>query len=259
MRELIPLLESTWLESLQSSTQRAEHQTPEILRITTPHRHAMLNRVHSARVAPQRAEALIAETVSHFRAREVPFTWFVTPSCQPPDLAQRLLSAGLLPGEIILGLAAQVEEALEELGPPPADVRPVTAVNFADWQAVAHSAGLPVAPLELAWEAWQRSGAAGYVAYAGGRPAAIGRIRLLENSVYLGGAMTAPGYRGRGLFRSLVSARLQAGRDAGCTYALVHSAPTSAPIFLRCGFRVLCRLESFVWDPWNTGTGAQQA
>lgn len=81
-----------------------------------------------------------------------------------------------------------------------------------------------------------------------GQPAAVGACRLvpIPDSVgrasgrtvaRLGGAVTLPAYRGRGLYTAIVAARCRIARTHGATVALTHARQdTSAPILERLGF-----------------------
>lgn len=78
----------------------------------------------------------------------------------------------------------------------------------------------------------------GYVAFAAGAPAAIGRLYTHPRSAFGGlyGGGTLPNHRGQGLYRATVAAR---GRDAsklGARYLIVDAMPTSRPILERLGF-----------------------
>nr|WP_243239746.1 GNAT family N-acetyltransferase [Sulfobacillus harzensis] len=56
--------------------------------------------------------------------------------------------------------------------------------------------------------------------------------------VLLGGSAVSEGWRGRGIYKTLVAARLRLARQAGAKAALVQAVEdTSAPICRRMGFR----------------------
>ena len=63
---------------------------------------------------------------------------------------------------------------------------------------------------------------------------------------YFGESILLPAYRGRGLYRALVAARLQHARTAGRTLATSHAREsTSAPILERLGFATVCRFAMY--------------
>jgi hypothetical protein len=68
--------------------------------------------------------------------------------------------------------------------------------------------------------------------------------------VRLGGAVTLEGYRGRGVYTSLVARRLEDARDRGMTAAVIQSASVSSePICRGLGFRQVCSMAGYGWVP----------
>jgi GNAT superfamily N-acetyltransferase len=75
------------------------------------------------------------------------------------------------------------------------------------------------------------------VAYADGRPVGSGGITLAQPVGRLWGGCVVEDARGRGVYRTILDARLRAAADAGCTMALVKgNTATSGPILTRAGF-----------------------
>ena len=61
------------------------------------------------------------------------------------------------------------------------------------------------------------------------------------------GGAVAPRFRGRGVYRALVAARLELARAAGLAGVAVQAMPdTSAPILAWLGFTEVGRLQVFV-------------
>ena len=76
--------------------------------------------------------------------------------------------------------------------------------------------------------------------YAGG-----GGARLLEEGARLGGGSVKPQFRGRGIYRALVAARVNAARQRGLRAVATDARPTSKPILLQLGFRQVGRWWSY--------------
>lgn len=72
--------------------------------------------------------------------------------------------------------------------------------------------------------------------YAGG-----GAARLFPDGARLGGGSVKPEFRGRGIYRALVAARVRIARDGGLTAVTTDARPTSKPILLQLGFRQVGR------------------
>ncbi|MCW5777181.1 MAG: hypothetical protein KIS87_12155 [Phycisphaeraceae bacterium] len=70
---------------------------------------------------------------------------------------------------------------------------------------------------------------AGFIGRIGGRVAAVGAVEWTEiegaRLCALAGAVTVEEFRGRGVQLALISHRLNAARDLGCTIALIESFP----------------------------------
>jgi GNAT superfamily N-acetyltransferase len=71
-------------------------------------------------------------------------------------------------------------------------------------------------------------------------PADGGFARLL-------GGSTLPQWRGRGIYRALVTARAQRAAARGIKYLQVDASDDSAPILRRLGFRAVTTSATYVW------------
>lgn len=71
-----------------------------------------------------------------------------------------------------------------------------------------------------------------------GAPAGAGGYTLVGDAARFWGTAVKPEFRGRGVYRGLVHARMGDARNRGANLALVHARPTSSPILQRLGFAV---------------------
>jgi hypothetical protein len=118
-----------------------------------------------------------------------------------------------------------------------ASFRALTEVETAGWGRNRPSS-------EVLGEEWERirgdlasSSAFALVATVNGIPASVGRCGLFGPVVRLFGAVTLPVFRGRGLYREIVTARCRLGMEHGATLAMTKGRPeTSAPILIQAGF-----------------------
>jgi GNAT superfamily N-acetyltransferase len=90
-----------------------------------------------------------------------------------------------------------------------------------------------------------------FLAWVDGRPAAAGAVGLHGDVAALSGTSVLPRYRGRGLQRALIAARLAFARDRGCTLAASATLPggASQANLERCGFKVVYPKLEMVRDP----------
>ena len=79
----------------------------------------------------------------------------------------------------------------------------------------------------------------GFLAYAAGEPAGGGMLGIVEGVALLSGDGVIPRFRGRGLQKALIQARLAFARAQGCDLACASTAPGTASqrSFEACGFR----------------------
>jgi GNAT superfamily N-acetyltransferase len=79
-----------------------------------------------------------------------------------------------------------------------------------------------------------------------GEPAAVASYVACPRSAYLLGGVVLPRFRGRGLYRALVQARLADARARGIGLATSHAREaTSAPILERLGFATICQFPRY--------------
>jgi GNAT superfamily N-acetyltransferase len=80
------------------------------------------------------------------------------------------------------------------------------------------------------------------VGRVGGVVASVVVLRIEPNGIaYLRNAFTLPSYRGRGVYTTMIAARLKLAKEAGCTAAVVQAQiQSSSPILRKRGFERVC-------------------
>ncbi len=203
--------------------------------------------------------------------------WWVRPDTRPADTEATLQSRGAALAETVQVLGYDLGGALPDLGLPgglagPAfadlpllaragsDASPAALGRLAGVRAeVVHDAAALRASQLVNAEVWDehqdrtaadvaaelagiRANLADWsdfrvVVYADGEPAAAGGCGLAGEVARLWGAGARPAFRGRGVYRVLLAARIGLAREHGATLALVKGrVQTSGPILLRAGF-----------------------
>ena len=79
----------------------------------------------------------------------------------------------------------------------------------------------------------------GFLAFVGDEPAGGGMLGLVDGVALLAGDGVLPCWRGRGLQKALIRARLAFASERGCDIACAGTAPssTSQRSYQSCGFR----------------------
>jgi GNAT superfamily N-acetyltransferase len=197
--------------------------------------------------ATDAADLAIGRVFAAFRARGVPFLWFVHPSSEPPDLRRRLGARGFEELELITGMAADLVD-LPSRPPVPADVEiravtpehelgayvefvagrwsvPDTARPHLDRIAQTFLIGAPGSP-NRAW-----------IAVNDGRAVAKIFTHDCDRIVGVYGMATRVEARGLGLGRLLCIEALAAARDRGCRGAVLHSTSMAMSLYRSVGFQ----------------------
>lgn len=190
------------------------------------------------------ADAVIATQIGRFAELARPWEWKHYSYDRPPDLPERLRAAGLAPGPVEALLVAEIADlAVEEPGPPGVRLVPVVDEGGVDALVRVHDevfggGHAALGRTVLAGLAQQPRWVEAVLAEAGGTAVSAGRVEFHAGTDFasLWGGGTLPRWRGRGVFRSLVTYRASLARDRGFRYLQVDASPDSRPILQRLGF-----------------------
>jgi GNAT superfamily N-acetyltransferase len=257
---LAPVTKLDLLEEVIVTPRRAYPRLPDLqvierpgwLQIVTPSiKTGGLNEVIYSLLDEQSADATIDETIAMYRDLGIKFRWNVGPGSGPPDLGERLARRGLTESRG-RGMARSTDDAgtvggASELAAVAnvVEVDASTLDHYTDVMASGWSADRDAVHVQH-----QHILAEGrhclFVAYCDGVPAAAASYAPFTRSAYLMGGVVLPSYRGRGLYRALVQARMDHARARGITLATSHAREsTSAPILEKLGFETVCRFPMY--------------
>lgn len=211
------------------------------------------NGVAWSRLCSANADTKIREQIDRYAGRA--WEWKHYSYDQPPDLPERLTRAGFIRHEEEALLVADVAHLDLDVTPPEGvRLRPVAdADDVAAFVRVHNEVfGGDYTSLGrvLLDTLTRRPGAAAAVlAVAGGTPVSAARIEFYEGTEFAGlwGGSTLPGWRGRGVFRSLVAHRAALAKARGYRYLQVDASPDSRPILRRLGFVELATTTPFTY------------
>ncbi len=215
----------------------------------------LLRRVYRSVLPPHEADARIAEAVAAHRASELPTAWVVGPGARPSDLGARLLAAGFQVSHVATGLIAEVQR-LNVQPSPEVSVEPVSEDNLEAWVDV-HAAGwsmVPSAVARLRDSARARLAKSGQrwldlLARLEGKPVGVGSIVFGQRFACLRNGVVLPEHRRKGVFRSLVAARIAVLKERGVPVVAVHALKeTSAPLYRSMRFEPVCDLTSYLYS-----------
>ncbi|MFG2572349.1 GNAT family N-acetyltransferase [Streptomyces sp. NPDC048481] len=258
---ITPTLLAAYDDELRGAPPTAVLHAPDgpLTRFAGPVR-ALLTAPRELGLSGSELDELIARQQDFFGARGEAVEWRLRGHDLPAGLPDRLRAAGFAPGRPETVLAAVVADtAAPGAGPslPPgvtlrrltaeADLRAVAALQSAVWGLDLSRLGddliarLASAPHDTVVLAAESDGAMISAAWLSVRPGT--RFATL-----LGGA-TLAGWRGRGLYRASVAARLSHAAERGVPYVHVDASADSAPLLRAMGFRALTTLTPYLWTP----------
>jgi GNAT superfamily N-acetyltransferase len=211
------------------------------------------------RVAPggMTAAELAGRVLGELRGRHVAEAfWKVGPGYSPEGAGQALLDLGASVDRTIDICAYPLDGPVPEW-PLPGDVtaRPVrTREDVACYERASCAAwGYPPPSDADVDRAFAGLAPGCFVGYWNETPAGAGGYTLAGPVARLWGAAVVPAFRGRGIYRALVRARLAHAAAGGATLALVHAEPTSSPVLQRLGFGVYGQQRVLAFRPDSAG------
>ncbi|MEZ4450476.1 MAG: GNAT family N-acetyltransferase [Nannocystaceae bacterium] len=224
---------------------------------TPSFRRGGFNEVALSVLTDEEADAVIDETIDGYRRRGLRFRWRLGPGSAPADLGERLAARGLQ--RTITWAMARGTDRLEDFraDAPAIRVERVDAGNVDVFTEVnGRGWSMDPAPLRASNRRIVASGCPTglFLATWEGAPAAASAVEFRDRSAFLIGGVVLPEFRGRGLYRALLRARLQAAADLGLTLAVTHAiVETSGPILSSLGFVTVLPFEVFLFDPEAEG------
>jgi GNAT superfamily N-acetyltransferase len=209
------------------------------------------NSVSYIRCRAEDAEQLIDEVRAIVRPHRLPVSWILDPGTEPGNFAEFLLAAGMSPdagGPEVAVMVLSIEAQIAAPDVPGLEIHDALAdaATFNAADAVNREAFKSSVQPDLAANERRRKNqlAAGnrrlLLATVDGEPAGSAGISLFPpvGAIINGGAVR-PKFRGRGVYRAMVAARLAMGREAGVAGLAVWGGHMSRPILGRLGFETV--------------------
>lgn len=237
---------------------------PGIEVVETPHYRLILqpdfpipgpNNASWIRCGPDEADGVIDEVQAVFRERSLPLMFVLDPGTEPANFAEFLAAHGIHPDEggpevkvMVLPIDAQstapvvagleLHDALAGF-----DIfRRANTVNMEAFTGVVptddaeRDSMLERRRLQTVAQGNRRV----ILATVDGEPAGSAGLGLFPpHGAILNGGAVRPNFRGRGVYRAMLAARIEMARAAGCAGVSVWGGAMSAPILERLGFETV--------------------
>lgn len=203
-------------------------------------------------------DRLIGEVVEHFRDRTVMerFEWKTRGHDLPADLTDHLVAAGFEAEDEETVMIGEASSLVVDLDLPDGIV--VRRLEEGDPALDAKLAELLEMQAGVFGEAWgsvenarkgMERGDEYWVVEADGTVVSGGRLVCVAGTAFAGvwGGATVPEWRGRGLYRALVSARASSALQRGFRYLQSDCTPMSRPILERSGLLAVTTTTPYIW------------
>lgn len=217
---------------------------PGFLQVITPSlKQGGLNQVIFSVLKDEEAEEIIDQTIAEYQRHGIRFRWSVLPGSRPEDLGERLARRGLNPVEV-RAMYRETRPAHSESSPDVHVEEVHEGIVDTFTEAICAGWGMDPTPLyafhrDLLKRSERESRL--FLGYYRGKPAGGACYTSFSRSIYMMGAAIAPEFRGKGIYRALVDARLKAASESGIPLATTQAqVRSSAPILERLGFETLC-------------------
>jgi GNAT superfamily N-acetyltransferase len=202
-------------------------------------------------------DALIQAQIARFAERGESFEWKFHSHDRLPFLEERLKAAGFVGEELETVVIAETA-ALADAGPAPAGIVLREVFERADFERIG-AMEAAVWGSDASWypnaleqeRAADSEGIAIFVAEADDVVVSAGWVRFptgTDFATFWGGSTLAE-WRGRGIYRALVSRRAQLAAERGRRYLEVDASADSRPILERLGFQAVTQTRPYIWSP----------
>jgi GNAT superfamily N-acetyltransferase len=215
------------------------------------------NEVVLSRIEASRADQIVQDVIKQYAELGVPFRWQVGPLTEPADLGDILARHGFTWQEV-RGMA--IEPAAWRSTPSEVVVERVTRDNLAEYVAGVEQGWRFETPPDphLADDALPHLDGERFcmfVAKVGGAVAGTAGYVMKPRSAYLTGGNVLQAFRGTGVYRALIDARLRRLAAVGCPLATTQARETtSAPILEHLGWETVVRFRVYRLDDPRVAT-----
>ena len=196
----------------------------------------------------------IKESLTPFKARKVPFMWWIGSAAQSADWGKQLESHGLVYGENFSGMAADLPALNEDLASPSGlTIEPVSdKETLEQWVNAAFIGfGLPGKSDKGCFDLFAGLGfdmpLRNYVGFMDGKPVATSQLFLAAGVAGIYWVTTVPEVRRQGIGMALTLAPLREARSMGYRISILHPSDMARGLYRRLGFEDYGILSHGIW------------
>lgn len=242
------LIENAFIECNLEKPGRKIISTPDWVQVITPSsKHPAANIVCRSILAPNEVEKRVKETVASYEALEVPFRWNITPLTEPRNTSKYLESNGMSVQYEAVGMMAPakklvqaIDKRIEIREAALNDLELYLSTFLQCWEFSLDKMDEFREDLVLRFNDKAKK-FKGFIAYYEGEPVGTAGLILVPSGAYLTAGSVDKKYRGKGIYKALLSYRAKVVLNYGKENLLIHANKlTAAPICNRVGFESVC-------------------
>ncbi|HEY2793820.1 MAG TPA: GNAT family N-acetyltransferase [Micromonosporaceae bacterium] len=195
----------------------------------------------------------IAQAVTHFRGRRLPFHWRTGLRPEPAEAGRLLTLNGFTMVDREPGMWADLDTPLP--APPPVQDLTIQPVRddaaLRDWTEVwGHDAPAEVTARWFdVYRQLPRRDLTFLLGTIGGVPVATCYLFRISGVAAIHYVVTLPAYRRRGIGAAMTIAAMRAAQESGCHVAVLMASALGEPVYRRLGFQECCRVDTYAWHP----------
>ncbi len=218
--------------------------------------HPLLNGVLRTQFPPDKSDQFIAETISHFKWKNLPFSWCLDHRTLPQDLGKKLELSGFSFLGPIQGMALNLQDYCRPIPfPSPIKIKPVNTKEML-WQMgqvlektyttnaqvineytkLLENKGLTsLRPFRHFIAEYQNETVGCATLFIEDEVAGIYNLGVLQESRHIGVA------------KELVYEMIQTAIDMNCRFIVLDTALSGAALFKKIGFVKVCDFNFYTW------------
>ncbi len=253
---LVKAIKDNWADYyryLGRSSKAELHEDAHLSWMLTGVPTSFLNVVLRSELPPDRADEIIDQALSHFKAKNLTdVSWWIDP--KTPDLEKYLMRHGLTFSEGGTGMAADLNDVPSNVpNPPGLKIIPVTDLEtLKDWNRVSDIGfGIPNTSNEFLTELlaeitfdppWRT-----YLGLLNDQPVATSQLFLSADVAGIYNVTCMPEARNQGIGAAITLAPLLEARALGYRVSILEASDLGAKVYRRLGFKEYGRLNQYLW------------
>lgn len=231
-----------------------------LVRLTTRVPNPLLNGIFSSRLTPSNADATIQATRDYYTAQGLPMLWWVGPTTQPDDLADRLVRAGFTRADELPMMAIDLQSMKVEPTPPNVTVKQVESEEelrvwsriLRDTFSLAGTGQNSFEELEISLGLDSDGRRYRFIAYLYDQAVATSALFAEAGVAGIYNVATLPDARQQGIGGAITLAPLLHARAMGYRVGTLQATAMGQPIYRRLGFEHIAPFTLYAWSGEQT-------